>query len=562
MSAKSRPERPAKRKKIIIWILSLMVVTGILLAVINSVILLFAVDMQEYADDMAFFCTSGLDRTLLTCDMDRLREAWESGERNEEVAKMEATAERLLAFLERAGQRVPDAAYMLISDGRGGYRYGGGIWRREGCRKAFLSPASELSEQSCRILDSSDPMNCIMLNLTKSRESKVFSDIACLGLETDPQTWKGLKVFYCIEPPDDSLHDWTINISQMAWILFSIGPVSLLALFSMLAIVSLLLRRRILVPLGKLEQSIKTYEIETARESDPSKWSYEKPKNYIDDEIGFLIDSVTVMAEDLKKTTVDLLFEVKDKEKKAAELNMAAKIQAGALPSSFPAFPSRKDFDIFASMKPAKVVGGDFYDFFLVDEDHLAIVVADISGSGLPAALFMMQVKATIRNLSLLGLSPAAVLEKANMLICESNSEFLFATVFIGSLCLSSGVLTCANAGHTNPAIRRANGFTVYLREPHDLALGIRKDLSFTDYRHEMKKGDFLFAYTDGITEAMSGDEDMFGAERLQRTLKDIKEPTCGGLISGLLKSLDEFAKGAEQHDDITMLAVQYFGIT
>ncbi|MBO7710558.1 MAG: serine/threonine-protein phosphatase [Lachnospiraceae bacterium] len=240
------------------------------------------------------------------------------------------------------------------------------------------------------------------------------------------------------------------------------------------------------------------------------------------------------------------------------ELEFARAIQLSVLPRTFPAFPDRTDFDIYASMDPAKEVGGDFYDFFLVDDDHLALVIADVSGKGIPAALFMMTAKTLIKNLAQAGGDPSQILYGANMELCEGNDAELFVTVWLAIVELSTGKGVAANAGHEHPAIRRAGGsyeLSVYRHSP---PLGTMKGIRFTEHTFRMHPGDSLFVYTDGVAEATNLNNELFGTERMLETLNQNADAMPEELIRQMREGIDSFAGDAPQFDDITMLCFHY----
>ncbi len=242
------------------------------------------------------------------------------------------------------------------------------------------------------------------------------------------------------------------------------------------------------------------------------------------------------------------------------ELTMASSIQADMLPSIYPAFPERPEFDIFASMDPAKEVGGDFYDFFLVDEDHLALVMADVSGKGVPAALFMMASKIIIANNTLLGKSPAKVLTDANNAICANNREGLVVTVWLGILDMITGKVVAANAGHERPAVMHAGGDFELIDDPHGLAIGGIEGMKYKEHEFTLNAGDKLFLYTDGVPEATNAEEKLFGKERMLEALNAVKDETPQGVLKGVRRSVDGFVQQAEQFDDLTMLCVVFRG--
>ena len=248
------------------------------------------------------------------------------------------------------------------------------------------------------------------------------------------------------------------------------------------------------------------------------------------------------------------------KERIESELQLAKNIQASALPHTFPAFPDRSEFDIYASMTPAKEVGGDFYDFFLIDDDHLGLVMADVSGKGVPAALFMMVSRALIRSNLLNGVGPAKALEQANEQLCEGNEAELFVTVWAAVLEISTGKGVAANAGHEHPALCRANGpyeLQVYRHSP---AVATMEGMRFKEHDFQLNPGDSLFVYTDGVAEATNAQNELFGGERLIDSLNVDPEAKPETVLSNVMHGIDVFVAEAEQFDDITMLCLKYNG--
>ena len=279
------------------------------------------------------------------------------------------------------------------------------------------------------------------------------------------------------------------------------------------------------------------------------------------DEIQLLAESILAMEQGINLYIDNLQKVTAEKERIGAELNVATQIQADMLPSIFPAFPGRKEFDIYASMTPAKEVGGDFYDFFLIDEDHLAMVMADVSGKGVPAALFMVIAKTLIKNHAQLGeLSPAKVLMSANEQLCEGNEAELFVTVWLGILEISTGKGMAANAGHEHPALRRKGGKYELIEYRHSPAVATMEGIRFREHEFELHPGDSLFVYTDGVAEATNANNELFGNERLVEALNKDPELPPKDILINMKKAVDDFVGTAPQFDDITMLGLSYFG--
>ena len=249
-----------------------------------------------------------------------------------------------------------------------------------------------------------------------------------------------------------------------------------------------------------------------------------------------------------------------ERDRVAGELHMANQIQSGVLPHEFPPFPDRKEFELYATMDPAREVGGDFYDFFLIDDDHLCMVIADVSGKGIPASLFMMNTKAILKTYAMGDNSPAEVLEKTNTDICSNNIMEMFVTVWLGILEISTGKLTAANAGHEYPAIGHVGGEFNLIKDKHGFVVGGMEDVKYKDYELQLKPGDRIFVYTDGVPEATSVADEMFGTDRMIDALNSDKYAPVEELLRNVRHAVTEFTSGAEPFDDLTMLAVDYYG--
>ena len=244
------------------------------------------------------------------------------------------------------------------------------------------------------------------------------------------------------------------------------------------------------------------------------------------------------------------------------ELHTAKRIQEAMLPNIFPPFPDRSEFDLYASMDPAKEVGGDFYDYFLVDDDHLCMVMADVSGKGVPAALFMMASKIILANNAKMGKSPAQILTDTNAAICSNNREEMFVTVWLGILELSTGKLTAANAGHEYPVIKSPNGRFELFKDKHGLVIGGMEGVRYRQYELQLEPGAKLFLYTDGVPEATDADDRLFGTERMLAALNRDPDAESAQLLKNVRFAVDDFVKDAEQFDDLTMLCMEYKGGT
>ena len=266
-----------------------------------------------------------------------------------------------------------------------------------------------------------------------------------------------------------------------------------------------------------------------------------------------------MLSNDINKTVTTLKGYISAAEKRMAQdMEMAKEIQESTLPKNF-SFPHH-EFELYASMNPARLVGGDFYDFFFVSRYKLAMVIADVSGKGFPAALFMMRGKTQIQNLAKAGLSPAEIMFQANNSLCEGNDAEMFITAWIGILDLRNGMMSCANAGHEYPVLMRAGKDYELFKDKHGMVLGGLENVKFKEYELQLFVGDRLFVYTDGIPEAINEEMDQFGTERLVKTLNTLKEKTEQETLTSVLDEIYRFAGKAEQFDDITMLGFNYQG--
>ncbi len=277
-------------------------------------------------------------------------------------------------------------------------------------------------------------------------------------------------------------------------------------------------------------------------------------------EISTLAHSIDKMEEDMLHYIDNLTSVTAEKERIGAELNIAKIIQENSVPNIFPAFPARKDFDVYASMTPAKEVGGDFYNFFLVDDDHLAMVMADVSGKGIPAALFMMVTNILISDRTHMGGTPAEILTFVNDNICEHNRADMFVTVWLGILEISTGKIIAANAGHDDPAIYRKGGSFEILKNKHGLVVGAMSGIKYKDFEIQLNKGDKLFLYTDGLPEATDKNEKMFTLEGMINALNQHKEKAPLQILDGINEAVNAFVGDAPQFDDLTMMCLELKG--
>ncbi|MBP3879591.1 MAG: SpoIIE family protein phosphatase [Lachnospiraceae bacterium] len=248
----------------------------------------------------------------------------------------------------------------------------------------------------------------------------------------------------------------------------------------------------------------------------------------------------------------------RENERIRSELAMASRIQTAMLPGIFPAFPERKEFDIYASMDPVRRVGGDFYDFFFIDRDRLCLLIADVSGKGIPAALFMMASKIILADNAKSGKSPARILQDTNEAICANNPEGMFVTVWLGILDITTGLLTTANAGHEYPALMHADGKFELFKDKHGLVVGGMPGMRYHEHTLQLYPGSKLFVYTDGVPEATDSENRLFGTERMLNALNAHTEDSPKQILRGVRQAVNDFVADMEQFDDLTMLCLEY----
>ena len=318
----------------------------------------------------------------------------------------------------------------------------------------------------------------------------------------------------------------------------------------------LFLNRRILKRIGWLENQVETY----AQDKLPAISQEILDNRGQEDELGSLAGRFAGMITELDEYMLNLQQVTAEKERIGAELSVATQIQADFLPKIFPVFNNTVEFDIYATMTPAKEVGGDFYDFFYVDDHHLALVIADVSGKGVPAALFMVISKTLIKNRLMSGDSPAQALMNVNEQLCEGNEAEYFVTVWAAVVDLRTGEVVEANAGHEYPALCQKDGSYELVRTKHSPAVAIMEGMRFRERSFRLNPGDRLFVYTDGVTEATDAQNQLFGEERLVTALNQNPGLTQEKLLASVRESIDTFVGEAPQFDDLTMLGFEFRG--
>ena len=360
---------------------------------------------------------------------------------------------------------------------------------------------------------------------------------------------------------EDSLSELHDNESRVIYTTLGIAAIMILCA----AFLSLIFSNRLVNPIKRMTLRIS--------EMQGDDMSFEVEDVLLTgDEIEVLARAFANMSEKMKGYVSEIVEITSEKQRLDTELSVASDIQTNMLPMDFPAFPWRKEFDLYAVMDPAKEVGGDFYDFFLIDGDHLAVVMADVSGKGVPAALFMVVAKTMIKNAALSGqyTTPADILTDVNDALCEGNKEDMFVTVWLGILTISTGEILSACAGHEYPVFyRRDRGF-VLERDHHDMAIGGFEGIKYRNSIWHLAPGDMLFLYTDGVPEANNSHQELFGTSRmmdaLDRSMQAVREGDnpekmdLKAFLCTMRTEIDSFAGDTPQFDDLTMLCLSYYG--
>ena len=343
------------------------------------------------------------------------------------------------------------------------------------------------------------------------------------------------------------------EIYEMLWqyILILCICILVLSIASMTAIY-FWLHRRVIQPIERLNTSVNSYE--------HGSYVLELEGFKKDDELRNLAVSFTDMTRRIDDYNKEFERASAEKGRITAEVNVAKQIQTDLLPSVFPAFPDRSEFDIYASLYSSSGICGDFYDFFLIDDDHLAMVVSDISGTGVPAAMYMVIVRTLIKNRALQGYSPSEVMQNVSEQLLEGNNSGLYATMWLAVLDLSTGKGIAANAGGEHPTLRRAGKRFELQEYRHSPPVGAMEGVRFRDHGFQLEPGDTLFVYSDGVKEARNQNGEFFGTARIVEVLNREPEATPSVLLQTLKSSIDSFCGETQLNDDMTMLSLKYYG--
>ena len=312
----------------------------------------------------------------------------------------------------------------------------------------------------------------------------------------------------------------------------------------------------VLRPLRIIQKTIRMYK--ETKDSDAAEKSLSGLRSR--NELSQLSADVADLAKEIDDYTARIEEISSARERRRIEMNLAGRIQSAMLPNDFQPYGGRTDYEIYATMDPAREVGGDFYDFFLIDDRHLCLIVADVSGKSVPAALFMMAAKITLSHHTKTGKSPARILADTNEAICSANPEEMFVTVWLGILDLNTGILTAANAGHEYPMLKEPGGDFSMVMDRHGFVLGGMDRMEYQEYEIRMAPGSKLFLYTDGLPEAIDPQNRMFGTERILKVLNACRDGSPEQILKNMRKSVDEHVCGMEPFDDLTMMCLTYNG--
>ena len=416
--------------------------------------------------------------------------------------------------------------------------------------------------EECEAGDFDLEMRTLFIETLKSRSTEVRFYKNSTEEYGDMLT--GFKVLYGAdgEPACIISTDLDINDIQQNMKLFIAGTaiISLIMMALLVFVFLVFFHTKVTGPITSISRNTDQFVQQLDENVTPEELHYEEVPVRSRDEIHTLSSDITALAGSLKSYMSNLQTVAAEKQRISSELSIATQIQADMLPRIFPPFPERKEFMLHATMDPAKEVGGDFYDFFFIDDDHLCLVMADVSGKGVPAALFMVISKTLIKNRAQMGDSPAEIMKNVNTQLCDGNEAEMFVTVWVAILEISTGKGIAANAGHERPAIRRKDGKFELLFYRHSPALAMMDGIRFKEHEFQLNPGDSLFVYTDGVPEATNIRNELFGNERMLDALNRDPDAEPETLLRTVRQEVDEFTGEAPQFDDITMLGLKYLG--
>ena len=530
-------------KKLTILIVLLSVVLSLASVLVSYRI--FSSTMTEYYNQLG----TNLVRTLASqLDPDELDYYYETGEMDEQYYKTQAFIQDLVAnnnveYLYVVRPHGVGVTFLFDSDmemGEGGEYYDGGYC----ALGTYVDLVGGFADNLDKLLAGEE-----VAPIVQRDAGFGWLMTAMVPVLHEDGTMAGYVM------ADINMND-VMNTRQTFLITLMVLLAALTVLFILLFL--FILRRKVIRPIDQLTEATGAFIENNEEELATGMVTVNVPDIKTGDEVEMLAHSFRKMEEDMISYIRSFVQITAEKERIGAELNVATQIQADMLPRIFPAFPERKEFDIYATMDPAKEVGGDFYDFFLVDDDHLAVVIADVSGKGVPAALFMVIAKTLIKNHAQNKDTPGQVFTQTNEQLCEGNDAGLFVTAWMGVLEISTGKFVYVNAGHNPPLLRRNGGKFEWLKSRPGFVLAGMEGVRYRENEMELQPGDMLFLYTDGVTEATNANQELFGEDRLLEALNEQPRLPVSALLPKIKKSIDHFVGEAEQFDDITMLSLNY----
>lgn len=385
----------------------------------------------------------------------------------------------------------------------------------------------------------------------RNRAGSLTYNVQCLAINAD----SGQTICYAVVAMP---HIIVTISSTLFFVIYVI--LCVLVFFFVMIFARRRMKKRLITPVSDISAAAERYVQEKKGNAGKPTDCFSKLDIHTGDELEELSSILTEMEQDIAVYEEDLARAAEEKGQIHAEMSLATSIQTKMLPDPHTVFPDRRDFSIAATMCPAKEVGGDFYDCFLIDGDHLGLVIADVSGKGFPAALLMMAAKIVISNFAALGFPPEEVLAKSNAWLCNSNATDMFVTAWFGILDLATGVVTAANAGHEFPVIGSAEGHYELLHDAHGLVLGAMEGRTYRPYTLKMEPGSTLYLYTDGVPEATNAENALYGTGRLEQVLNRAGTADPETLCARVREDIDAFVMDAPQFDDMTMLCVRYHG--
>lgn len=377
--------------------------------------------------------------------------------------------------------------------------------------------------------------------------------------------WVGTSYDGIFDKDGNLIGYFTVSVSinslfdQLAFFLSIHIPIMLFFIIWSMTSTVRKIKKRVVNPIVDLTKTARKYRA-TDKQEEKSEPFFAGLSIHTGDEIEELWHTMVGMEEKVDDSITKIKEVTAAKEKIAAELGLAHNIQKGVLPTNFDSFSEKDNFELYASMKPARDVGGDFYDFFRIDERHFGLVIADVSDKGVPAALFMMTSKAIIRSNSIPGRKPSEILQITNNSLCSDNPNAMFLTVWLGIMDIKTGDIIAANAGHEYPFLSDSEGNIKLFEEPHGVVLGCIENMEYEDYVFTIPFGGMLFVYTDGVAEAQNEKEELFGTDRIEQSLNKYKDLSPQMLIESMERELEDYKGKMDQFDDITMLALKRKG--